>query len=58
MSATATRKALPRPTSRAHKVLFDTNLPFRPRTERSDKEWQRHPKHKTPTGRNESSGWW
>jgi hypothetical protein len=32
--------------TRAHRVLFDTTLPFRPRTQRDRTQYSRRPKHR------------
>ena len=37
------------PHPRAHRVLFDRDLPFRPRTEQNRVLYQRHTKHRART---------
>ena len=37
---------IPQLRTRAHRVLFDKELPFRPRREQSRKQYQRHPKNR------------
>ena len=39
-------KILQNPRPRAHRVLFDCNLPFRARVVKSQLEYRRQPKHK------------
>jgi len=34
------------PKRRSHRALFDRELPFRPRVEKSSKAFQRKPKHR------------
>lgn len=34
------------PKPRAHRALFDRELPFRPKVEKSSKLYQRQPKHR------------
>ena len=40
-----TPKRISNPHPRAHRVLFDRNLPFRPRTEQNRVLYKRHIKH-------------
>ena len=47
MMKTPNRTRTPQP--RAHRVLFDRDLPFRPRTEQSRMLYQRHTKHRAQT---------
>ena len=44
-----TPKSTCNPKPRAHRVLFDRNLPFRPRTEQNRVLYQRHTKHRAQT---------
>jgi hypothetical protein len=37
---------IPQLRTRAHRVLFDKELPFHPRREQSRKQYQRHPKNR------------
>ena len=37
------------PNPRAHRVLFDRDLPFRPQTEKNRVLYQRHTKHRAQT---------
>jgi hypothetical protein len=38
------------PKARAHRVLFDRDLPFRARVEKTPKQYQRKPKHRNQLG--------
>jgi hypothetical protein len=52
---TSKNDSLLRVRTRAHRVLFDKNLPFQPRTEESKKTWKRQDKHKK---NDRGSTWW
>lgn len=47
-------KSRPQPPTRAHRVLWDRDLPFRAKTERNRVAYQRRPKHRAQNSLAES----
>lgn len=47
-------KTQPQPPTRAHRVLWDRDLPFRAKTERNRVAYQRRPKHRAQNSQVES----